>query len=398
VNLTTGWFLNFMPPAWRGTWRSPHAANWTDGEFYVDVARQLDAAGIDLLMFEDSAMVPDTFGGDHAAELRYTTRAPKGDPLQLLPKIAAATDRMGLVATMSTTLYDPTHLARVLATHQRLTGGRIGWNVVTSAEDRAAQNVGLDAIPEHDERYRIAAEFIDEVLTRWSTPPLVDALGDLPAPVLLEAGASPAGRDLAARNARYVLSSAKGADAMKEFRDDLRARATAFGRDPDDLEVLFLVTPVLGETDDEARARAERYYAPTDENVRRRLVHMSSGDMDFSLLDWDAALPDTLSTNGIQSSLENWRRIAGGRTVRELAALRFESVQLVGSPATVAAQLDEVFDHVGGDGVLFFGGGGGLLTQRYVSEVVEGLLPAMRDRGLVPSTPLPFPAPLLAPT
>lgn len=390
MNLTTGWFVNFMPPAWRGTWRSPHAPRWTDGEFYVDVARQLDAAGIDLMMFEDSSMVPDTYGGDHAAELQCTTRSPKGDPLQLLPGLAAATDRIGLIATMSTTLYGPDHLARVLVTQQRLSGGRTGWNVVTSAEDRAAQNVGLDAIPEHDERYRIAGAFLDEVRDRWSHGPLADALGDLPHPVLLEAGASAPGRDLAARHARYVLSSAKGPEAMKEFRDDLRARAAAHGRDPDDLQVLFLVTPVLGDTDEEARARAERSFAPTDENVRRRLVHLSSGDLDFSRVAWDEPLPDSLSTNGIQSSLETWRGIANGRTVRELAALRFESVQLVGSPASVAAQLEEVFTHVGGDGVLFFGGGGGLLTQRYVCEVTEGLLPALRDRGLV-GAPRPFP-------
>lgn len=393
MTLTTGWFANFTPPAWRGTWVSPHAARWTDGEFYVDLARQLDAAGLDLLVFEDSAMVPDTFGGDHAAELRFTTRSPKGDPLVLLPKLAAATDRIGLVATMSTTLYRPDHLARVLVTQQRLSQGRTGWNVVTSAEDRAAQNVGLDVLPEHDERYRTAARFLADVRDRWSRGPLAEALGDLPHPVLLEAGASAAGRDLAARHARFVLSSAKGPEAMKEFRDDLRARAAGHGRDPDDLRVLFLVTPVVGETDEEARARAERSYAPTDENVRRRLVHLSSGDLDFSRLDWDAPLPETLVTNGIRSSLENWRRIAAGRTVRELAALRFESVPLVGTPASVAAQLDEVFAHVGGDGVLFFGGGGGLLTQRYVSEITEGVLPALRDRGLLAVTPQ-FPEPL----
>jgi alkanesulfonate monooxygenase SsuD/methylene tetrahydromethanopterin reductase-like flavin-dependent oxidoreductase (luciferase family) len=380
VPLRLGWFLNFMPPAWRGVWRSPERSSWLDGRFYVDLARQFDTAGIDFLMLEDSAMVPDTFGGGLAAEFRYTTRAPKGDPVALLPYLAEATESIGLITTLSTTLYRPEHLAATIAALDAIAPGRVGWNVVTSAEDRAAQNIGLPALPEHDDRYAIAARFIDGVLAEWSRPEV--GLTGARHPVIVEAGSSDAGRDLAARHAEIVLASQKGVDRMAAFRADIRARAERFGRDPDEIAVMFLVSPVIAETDDAARARADREYAPSDENVRRRLVHMSSGDIDFAALDWDAPIPETLTTNGIQSSLENLRRFAAGRTLREIAASRVESVPLVGTPDTVATQVEEIVDTVGGDGLLFFAGGGGVITRRYAAEITEGLLPALADRGL----------------
>jgi alkanesulfonate monooxygenase SsuD/methylene tetrahydromethanopterin reductase-like flavin-dependent oxidoreductase (luciferase family) len=151
---------------------------------------------------------------------------------------------------------------------------------------------------------------------------------------------------------------------------------------------MYLVAPILGDTTEEAHARAKRAYAPTDENVERRLVHMSSGDIDFSQLDWDAAIPETLHTNGLQSSLDNLRRFAAGRTLREIAASRVESVTLVGTPHEVAQEMGEISDYVGGDGFLFFGGGGGVITRRYAAEITEGLLPALADLGLVDSRDL----------
>lgn len=382
ASLRLGWFLNFMPPAWRGRWRAPERTSWLDGRFYVDIARQLDRAGLDFLLLEDSSMVPDTYGGDMRAELRYTSRSPKGDPVALLPLLARETRSIGFALTLSTSLYSSRQVAAIMAAQQAIAPGRVAWNVVTSAEDRAAQNLGLDALAEHGDRYLLAGTHLRGVLDDWESPAFAPVTGGGARPVIVQAGSSEPGKDLAARHGEIVLASQKGAARMKAFRDDIRARAEAFGRDPDRLSILFLVSPVIGETSAEAHARAERLYAPTDENVERRLVHMSSGDIDFSRLDWDAPIPETLTTNGLKSSLENLRRAAAGRTLREVAASRVESVSLIGTPDEVAERMAELRDEVGGDGFLFFGGGGGLLTRRYVSEITEGLVPALADLGL----------------
>ncbi len=169
---------------------------------------------------------------------------------------------------------------------------------------------------------------------------------------------------------------------MREFRTQVRAAAEAAGRDPDDVQVLYLVTPHLGETDELAAQAAARYYDPTDAAVRRRLVQMS-GDIDFSAFDLDAPLPDDVSTEGSRSILENLRRVAAGRTLREfIGSQRSEAVRLVGTAASVADQMEDVLAQVGGDGFLLFGGGGGVLTRRYVRELCDGLLPELRRRGL----------------
>ncbi|PXA73313.1 NtaA/DmoA family FMN-dependent monooxygenase [Cryobacterium arcticum] len=419
--LTFGWFLNFMPPAWNGTWRSNHRDRWMDGDFYVDVARQLEAACIDFLLLEDSVMVPDTYGGTMEAELRFTTRSPKGDPLPLIPKLARATQHIGFAATMSTSLYPPFMLARLLTTLDHITEGRVAWNLVTSAEDRAAQNFGQNTLPSHSERYQRADEYAELVTQLWdswdddalvmdraagryvdhtrvrpinfdgayyrSRGPLNTLPGPQRHPMIFQAGSSPAGRELAAKHAEVVLASMTSPTQMREFRDDLRSRTAAAGRDPDTLKVLYLVQPIIAETIQEAEIRRERAYAPTDENVIARLVHMSSGDIDFSTLDLDAPIPDDLETNGITSGLENLRRIGRGRTLREAAASRIESVELVGTPDSVADRMAEVIDEVGGDGFLFFGGGGGRLSRHYVAEITEGLMPALQDRGLARTSP-----------
>jgi len=414
--LTFGWFLNFMPPAWNGPWRSNHRDRWTDGDFYVDVARQLEAACIDFMLLEDSVMVPDTYGGTMEAELTYTTRAPKGDPLPLIPKLARATSHIGFAATMSTSLYPPFMLARLLTTLDHITHGRVAWNLVTSAEDRAAQNFGKAGLPSHAERYERADEYAALVKQLWnswdegalvmdrtegryvdhtkvhpinfegqfhsSRGPLNTLPGPQRQPLIFQAGSSPAGRDLAAKHAEVVLASMKGVDQMKAFRDDIRARAAAAGRDPDSIKVLYLIQPIIAETEEEAQLRAARAYAPTDDNVIARLVHMSSGDVDFSQFDLDAPLPDDIETNGIKSGIDNLRRVAAGKTLREAAASRMEAVSLVGTAESVADQIDAVVAEVGGDGFIFFGGGGGKLSRHYVAEITEGLMPALQDRGL----------------
>src|SRR5690242_12722485 len=153
-----GWFMNFTPPDWQSDLASPDVANWADGRFYVDMARNLERACFDYIMIEDTVMVADAYGGTMEGSLKNAVFAPKQDPVPLAVLLAASTTRLGVVATMSTSFYPPYLLARVCSTVDSIAQGRFGWNIVSSAEDRAAQNFGLDALPEHDERYNVAED------------------------------------------------------------------------------------------------------------------------------------------------------------------------------------------------------------------------------------------------
>ncbi|WP_229746176.1 NtaA/DmoA family FMN-dependent monooxygenase [Rhodococcoides trifolii] len=379
--------------------------------------RKLERAGIDFVMLEDSTALTDIYGGTFEQELKWTPRAPKHDPMALASRLAYETDQIGIVVTASTSFYPPFLLTRLLSTLDHLTRGRMGWNIVTSTGDRAAQNFGHDRLPLHDERYAIAEEFVDVANALWASwdadaaSPITAGLesyvdhtkvrtidhdgphfsvrgplNTLPSPqgkpVLCQAGASPAGIELAARVSDLVVAAPKGRAAMREYRNKIRARAADFGRDPDDIKVLYMVTPILGESEDDAKRNAERYYEPTDAAIARRLI-MLSGDIDFSQLDVDKPIPDDLTTEASTSILENLRTWANGRTIREtIAEERTESLRLLGTPETVADEMQSVMDDVGGDGFLFFGGGGGVLNRRYVDDVCDGLLPELRRRGL----------------
>jgi long-chain alkane monooxygenase len=319
--MTLGWFVNFMPTAWTGPWAGPQPDSWTDGRFYLDMAQALERSAIDFVMLEDSSMVPENYGGSMEAEFRATTKSPKQDPVQLAAAIAGVTERLGIVTTMSTSLYPPDRLAHIMATLDDLSSGRAGWNIVTSFENMAAQNVGLDELWPHDERYVRAAEYVQAAASLW-------AGGDAPVgfdgrffhgttdsgtaplpqgrPLLCQAGGSKAGMDFAASHADIIVAVPGGLPAMKEYRDGIRARLEAAGHDPGSCRVLFMVTPIIGETDAEAQARAERLYAPSGDNLLRRLVMLSNqSEIDFSVFDLDQPIPRTPSPTEHRAC---WRR------------------------------------------------------------------------------------------
>ena len=160
------WFTNFTPDEWDGPWASPDGADFT-GDFFVTFAQALERACFDYIILEDTCMVADAYGGTMEGSLKNAVFAPKHDPVPLAAVLAYATERLGIVATMSTSFYPPWMLARVSSTIDSMARGRFGWNIVSSAEDRAAQNFGMDALPEHDERYDRADEYFDVVCQLW---------------------------------------------------------------------------------------------------------------------------------------------------------------------------------------------------------------------------------------
>ncbi|HLS78662.1 MAG TPA: NtaA/DmoA family FMN-dependent monooxygenase [Nocardia sp.] len=411
-----GWFGNLTAPQWRDGWSDRDARTWSDGRFYVDMVRDMERAGFDFMMLEDSLMVPDIYAGTAELELKHAFYAPKLDPVPVVSMLAYATEHIGIVATASTTFYPPYLLARAFATLDHVTRGRVGWNVVTSSEDRAAQNFGMDVLPEHDARYEIAEEFMEVTGKLWQSwepdaividrergyfadhtkvnpidhrgkhfavrGPMNVHPGPQGKPVICQAGSSPRGRDFAAANADMLLCIPNGLEGMKAYRDDIRARAEKFGRDPDEIKVFFVVAPVIGRTDEEAQAKNEAFLAAEQENFEHQMVHFAATmEIDFSVFDPDLPIPDDVTTNGHQGQFALWKEAFGGRPIREAASkMRVQSMELVGSPVTVADKMEEAMDYVGGDGFMFLSQPP---SRSYTALITEGLCPELSRRGLI---------------
>ena len=412
-----GWFLKsgFGVQGWGAAWSGVIDTEWMKPGIYVDMARSLERAGFDYVMIEDSSMINDTFEGSSAVTLARAVGAPKNDPMPLVPLIAAGTKHIGVIATITTSFYPPFLGARLGATLDHITEGRVGLNIVTASGHRAAQNYGLDQHIEHDMRYEMADEWMQVADLLWkswepgalvadragrmfadaskvkpihfegrffrSRGPLNTMPGPQGRPVICQAGGSPAGRTLAAKHADTIVGAANGIPAMKAYKQDVSERMHGFGRDPADCKVMFLISPVLGETDEEARAKQARQGASDRLDITGRLERMSyMSGIDMSKYALDEPLPaDILSrVNGHQSSIREM--VEGGGTLREV--LRYtpvNSVDLVGSPDTVAGMMDEIMQEVGGDGFLM----GNTVTRREIAEIADGLAPALRARGLI---------------
>jgi len=414
-----GWFTNFTPDEWNGPF-SNGGMPW-DGAFYVDMAKTLERACFDYIMLEDKLAVSETYGGTSEAYLKHALGfAPKQDPVPLAALIGSATKNLGVVATMSTMAYPPFLLARLCSTVDSIAGGRFGWNIVTSAENAAAQNFGMEELPPRELRYDMAHEYMDLCYKLWNSwepgaiirdretgtyvdytkvnpinfsgkffkcrGPLNTVRSPQGVPALVQAGGSPKGRDFAAKHADSIIAIGEGIEGMKEYRNDIRVRAKAHGRNPDDIKVLFLIAPVLGETNDEAWAKYRRMSADP-QFLEQCLVLISAiTDIDFKKYDLDKPLPEKLYTNGEQGSLDMFQQWGSNKTVRDLVIEAsggiVASVELVGTPEDVADKMGETMEAVGGDGFL-------ITTpvqstnRRTIIEICEGLVPALQRRGLV---------------
>lgn len=416
-----GWFLSgFKVHSWNGTWSGTGARDWNSTAFYVDFVRSLERACFDYVLLEDSSFVPDAYGDSAEVYLRHALMIPKQDPAVLAGILTQATSRLGIVPTLSTSEYPPYLLARLISTLDHVSHGRAGWNIVTGSSDRAAQNYGRDALPDHEERYAIADEFADLVTQLWgswdedavvadveggvfadhtkvhtvdfegryfrSRGPLVTSRPPQGRPVIVQAGGSPRGRDFASKYADTIIAYVREPHEMKEFRADIHARLLTHGRKPADCKVLFLVTPTLGDTEQEAWDRKRRADQALLDMPEKSLAMMGfTTNIDFSRFDVDTPVRDLaagLSTNGHQSVLDHFVHRAGDRTLREVAAER-QSPDVVGTPDQVAGQLAELMEEVGGDGFLF------TLPEtnrKTVAEVTDGLVPVLQRRGLTRSS------------
>ena len=179
-----------------------------------------------------------------------------------------------------------------------------------------------------------------------------------------------------------VGDSAGTVAGMKAYRDDVRQHMVDHGRDPDACKVLFTINPFLGETDEEAAERQERRLAYVRENIEERLAGFSkTTNIDFSRFDLDKPLPDDVTTDGHQQILDEYRKFAAGRSIREaLTTFNLGLPEIVGSPDSMAAQMGEMMEEIGGDGFLISMPN---VNRRTLAEFEDGLVPALQKRGLV---------------
>jgi FMN-dependent oxidoreductase (nitrilotriacetate monooxygenase family) len=414
-----GWFVDgFRPPAWQGDrmWSGTAERDWVKPRFFIDFARSLERACFDLMIFSDSAYVADAYEESMRVYLKYATNAPKHDPRALAPVLAGATERIGIVPTFSTTEWHPFMLSRYMSTLDHFADGRAGWNIVTGSSDHSAQNYGQPAMQPHDTRYDIADEFLDVATKLWdswepdsvimdedtgvyvdhtkvhrvdfkgewfgSRGPATTVPSPQGRPVLVQAGGSGRGRQFAAQWADVIIASGGQPAAMKAYVADVRERLTAMGRKPTDTKILFNCTPVVAETDEEAYEKKRRQIAYDNANLEFRLASVGRlTSFDFSKFDPDQPLPADLSTNGHQQTLASM--ISSGKPLREAVGVidSAEATQgLVGSPDTVAAKMGELVQDIGADGLLITNAS---VTRRYISEIADGLAPALQRRGLI---------------
>jgi len=371
----------------------------------------MERAGFDYLMIEDSSNVPYTYQGSHDAYLRHSVDTPKLDPTVLAPFLVAATERLGVVVTCSTTEYHPFMLARKMNALDHVSEGRIGWNVVTGSNDGGAQNYGREKQFPHDERYDMADEFLELTHRLWdawdpdavvldlergvfadgskvhpvhfegkyfkSRGPLSAPRSPQGSPVICQAGGSPRGRRFAAQWAETIIASADTPEQMKAYRDEVRAKAVEAGRNPDHVKVLFLASPIVADTHADAEARLAADLTLTEDRIQYGLAHFSRlTGIDFSQFHLDEPLP-SLKSNGHQSMAAGFE----GKVLRNLLtrAQRFGPDAFVGTPKEVAAVMDEFMQEVGGDGFLIVNS---YFSRRYVMEICDGLVPELQRRGL----------------
>jgi FMN-dependent oxidoreductase (nitrilotriacetate monooxygenase family) len=395
------------------SWRLPESdprAN-TDIEHYKALARTAERGTFDSLFLADS---PALWGD--------VSHRPAGviEPLTLLTVLATVTEHIGLIATASTTYNSPYNLARRFASLDHVSGGRAGWNIVTTAGPAAARNFGLDDAPAHAERYERAAEFTDVALRLWDSwaedvyvgdkelgvwgdqrkirPPRhegrfysVEGALNIPRspqghPLLVQAGSSEDGKDFAARHAEAVFTAQQTHAEARSFHADLKARTIAAGRDPEHIKILPGLVPVIGSTEAEARARdAELEALITYEHGRRQLAALLQ--LPVEQLPLDERLPDDLPPteliNGAQSRYELIVDLArrDRLTVRELIG-RLGGGRghhtFAGTPEQIADEIESWFTGGAADGfnimppVLPSG------LELFVDEVV----PILRARGL----------------
>ena len=339
-----------------GSWRHPATEHgFLQASYYEKLARTLEQGCFDLMFFDDRLAMPGIYAGSVAEAVRTGARPVKLDLSIVLGICAAATSRIGLGATYSTTYYTPFHVARTFATLDHLSGGRAAWNVVTSVNDGEAQNYGLEEALPHDKRYDRADEFLEATTALWDTweddalvldretplfadpakvhrldhegewfkvrGPLTVPRGPQGRPVLLQAGSSGRGRDFAARWAELIFTGDPDIDIARAHYKDQKEKIGERGRNPETVKMLPMAYTVVGESTAHAEEREQLFLNDLVDPMASLTLLSELMNYDFSGLSLDSPITDELieSVSGIRGTgaehqeARGWRHHDAGR-------------------------------------------------------------------------------------
>ncbi|MFF5012165.1 LLM class flavin-dependent oxidoreductase [Streptomyces sp. NPDC001165] len=396
------------------SWRLPESDPYAhvDLEHYVRLARIAERGTFDSLFLADG---PHLWGS--------VAQRPAGalEPLTLLTALATATEHIGLIATASTSYNSPYNLARKFASLDIISGGRAGWNIVTTAGAEAARNFGLDGEPAHAERYARAAEFLDVALKLWDSweddaivadkaagvwgddakihPPRhqgtyfsVEGALNVPRspqgyPLLVQAGSSEDGKAFAARYAEAVFTAQQTLQDAQAFYGDLKSRTAQAGRDPEHIKVLPGIVPVIGSTEAEARAAEQLLedHIVYDHGVSRleNLLQLPAGTLELDAR-LPADLPPESAVEGAKSrytlivELARRERLTVRQLIGRLGGGRGH-LTFAGTPEQVADQIETWFTQGAADGFNIMPA----VLPSGLEAFVEHVVPILRTHGLL---------------
>ena len=401
------------------SWRHPDSRNDSmSADYYQEIARILEAGKFHMAFFDDRLAMPDRYGNDHAHTVEYGIRCVKMDPLIVLTTMGMVTEKLGLGATCSTTYYEPFDVARRFATLDLMSGGRAGWNVVTSLNDGEALNMGRDSHPEHDSRYDRADEFMEVVLGHWDTwedgalimdktsgrfadPAKVKRLDHrgqafrsrgpftVPRsrqghPVIIQAGASGRGQRFAGRWGEVIFTAARNLAAAREGYASVRNEAAKAGRDPDQMFLCNLTTLVCAATKAEAEDKmALINKLPLEIDALSLLAEALNYDFASKGLDEPLTTEELKSMQGILGIRDGVLKSSGKSNPSARDFVTFSGrgqVQdaMVGGPREIADRLEEMFVERGCDGFVI----AATHVPGSYADFVRHVVPELQRRGL----------------
>jgi FMN-dependent oxidoreductase (nitrilotriacetate monooxygenase family) len=407
-------YLWRMPGSWIGY------DYYSTSEFYEDIARIAQRGVMDMLFFGDTGGTPEDYGGSYEAGVRYGAKWPRHDMAPMIPLMAKAASGVGFAITMSTTYHHPFYVARFFNALDHVTRGRIAWNAVTSAYKNEAANYGFDVMMDHDERYRRAQEFLEVACKLWDSvekdaivtdretgifadPAKVHRIdhrgryfnvrGPLPAlpspqqrPVIIQAGLSGPGMDLAATYADMQFSTRRTVASMQQHRAALDAKLAQVGRKPRDVGILWSIRIQVAESDAAAKEKERQYL----ESIRPEagLVEMSAQyNVDFSKARPGMRLADfadeVRAQKGNYGSFEELLKTTDpSQTVEEFGRRFLVDRILVaaGTPKAIVDKLEEMHVATGANGGFILGRGYSAMDN--IREFVEFVVPELQRRGL----------------